>query len=63
MMHLAVSHDVIKDSNGENSASSPDELAFVAIAKACGYEFVGRDKVNNIISIKNNNTIYDINIL
>lgn len=61
MKHLSLSHSVIKDKKENNSASSPDELAFVAAAKAQGFEFVGRDLREDSILIKNNekiNTFY-----
>ena len=45
---LALCHTIIVEKNGDYSASSPDELAFVNFAKLLGYEFVGIDDDNNM---------------
>lgn len=42
LLHLALCHNVIKETNGYSS-SSPDELALVSFAKAIGYEFIEKD--------------------
>lgn len=46
---LGLCHDIIVDEDGSYNASSPDELAFVNLAKLTGFEFVGTDESNNMI--------------
>lgn len=40
---LGLCHTVVREMNGEYNASSPDELAFVYLAKLVGCEFLGLD--------------------
>src|SRR3990167_2827046 len=40
---LGLCHTVVREVNGEYNASSPDELAFVYLAKLVGCEFLGLD--------------------
>lgn len=50
----AVCHTVIVEHEGEESsfsASSPDELALVSFAKACGYVYKGTNE-HNTMTIK-----------
>lgn len=66
MQHLAVSHSVIKDNNNENSASSPDELAFIALAKAMGWNFTDRAIDTNTIKVQvenENNKVKEFKVL
>ncbi len=44
---LALCHTIVVDKDGNFSASSPDELAFVGFAKLVGCEFKGSDEDNN----------------
>lgn len=52
--HLSVSHSVMVESNGEYSASSPDELAFVAASKNFGWTFNERDVNGDLIFVTDN---------
>lgn len=45
---LALCHTIMVDKDGNYSASSPDELAFVGFAKLVGCEFKGSDEDNNL---------------
>lgn len=45
---MAVCHTIVLEKSGEYNASSPDELAFVNVAKLTGCEFQGIDDDNNI---------------
>lgn len=37
--------------NAKFNASSPDELAFINMARYCGWEYLGID-ANNIVSVR-----------
>lgn len=54
-LSFSICHDVIiekdEEGNSKYNASSPDELAFINMAKYCGWEYLGID-ANNIISVK-----------
>lgn len=62
LLSFSICHDVIIEKGEENrdrsipkyNASSPDELAFINMARFCGWEYVGID-ANNIISVKYGN--------
>lgn len=67
LLSFSICHDVIieKDEESEHpvssaegkkvkyNASSPDELAFINMARYCGWEYLGID-ANNIVTIKYN---------
>lgn len=63
MQHLAVSHTVIKDSEGKQNAESPDELAFVAAAKAFGFDFVSRNTRSKTIKIRNKGQTLEFQVM
>jgi phospholipid-transporting ATPase len=46
---LALCHTIVREKNGSYNASSPDELAFVNVAKLIGCEFLGMDDENYIL--------------
>lgn len=48
LLLLSTCHSIMIYNNNYN-ASSPDELALVNFGKKCGYEFLGKDKHNNIL--------------
>lgn len=45
---LSLCHTIMIDEDGDYSASSPDEMAFVGFAKLMGSEFMGTDDDNNM---------------
>lgn len=63
MWHLSICHSVILNVDGEYSASSPDELALVQMAKHFDYCFTGRDVSHNIIKIQTHEGIHDVQIV
>lgn len=46
---LGLCHTVVREHDGEYNASSPDELAFVNLAKLVGCEFLGLDHNNYML--------------
>lgn len=48
LTHLALCHTIMRDSEENYCASSPDELALVNFAKMCGVEFMGTDENDNL---------------
>lgn len=65
LIHLACCHTIIsefKDGNIEYKANSPDELALANAAKYFGYEFIDRDKDQNI-ELKVFGQSYKVNLL
>ena len=48
LSHLALCHTIMRDTQGNYCASSPDELALVNFAKMCGVEFMGTDQNDDL---------------
>ena len=48
LTHLALCHTIMRDTQGNYCASSPDELALVNFAKMCGVEFMGTDQNDDL---------------
>ena len=65
LVHLACCHTIIseeRDGQIEYKASSPDELALVNAAKFFGFEFIGRDRDQNI-QLMINGERYNVSLL
>lgn len=66
LIGLSLCHNVIieedEQGNKKYNASSPDELAFINMAKYCGWEYIGVNE-NNEVCVRTPNQMISYKIL